>query len=1467
MFAKNKYMFLIFDVETTGFIKGNSNDYSNLDNFPRIVQLAYQLHDEKGKLIQQYAQIVKPDGFEIPYSAEQIHKISTERALKEGIERSAVLEEFFKALNQIKVIAGHNIISYDIPVIKSEFIRAGIDISVIDNKTIIDTCVSKEVVNFCQLKGGKGGGFKIPKLEELYEKLFGKKFELAHNAAFDVHANAQSFFELLKKKIFQIPELNVSAIEYEGADLSELYHKEKHFHQNGKEKVNKKMDPFKTDFSIPFHFAYLHNHTIYSVGNSTTRMKSLVQKAKEFQASALAITDLGSMSGVIEFYNVIKEINKEIKSKNEKEQLNVPIIKPLIGCEFYLCEDIKKENSKQSNYQIPILAKNEMGYSNLCKLSSISYLDGFYYVPRIDKRNLINNKEGLIVLSGWLYGEIPQVLLREGEQRAEELVLWYKEHFQENFYLELNNHQLDEEKYVNAFLIKMSEKHTIKAIAAQNNFYLSSDDASVFDMLVCIRNNELKEKPIGKGSGKRWGLPNNEFYFQSPPQIQKLFSFYPQAIQNAIELANSIDIFSVEKDVVLPKFEIQKDFEEKYTGLSEKELENEYLKYLAYKGAEERYETITDEIKSRIDFELNTIAQMGFPGYFLIVSDLLNEARKKGIRIGPGRGSAAGSIIAYCLGITNVDPIRYHLLFERFLNPERVSMPDIDIDIADDRRDEVIEYIVQKYGKERVANIITFSSLKVKSAIRDVARALGIPPSEFNIIAQAYSELETLNIPPTQFANPDKIDFSKYVSENETVEQLKQKFNKLYNQYLQSHEKAKLVLKESVKLDGYFRHTGKHACGLIIAPKNLNEIAPLAKDTKTGQVITQFDVDVAEKAGLLKMDFLGLTTLSIITQTLEYIKENKGITLNIDQIPLNDEKTFEIFKNGNTDEIFQFESPGMKKYLQQLKPDSINDLVAMNALYRPGPMKYIDSFIKRKHGIEKIEYPFPEMEEILRETYGITVYQEQVMLLSQKLAGFTKGQADELRKAMGKKKLDGLEKMEEKFLEGCKKNNFDLNKVKKIWEDWKDFASYAFNKSHSVCYAILAYQTTYLKAHFPSEFMCAALNTKANIDEMTHVLAECRKLNIRILPPDINESVEKFTVNKNGAIRFGLSSIKNVGENFAIELIKNRKEKGNFSNIFELAERLSSKVLNKKNIENLAMAGAFDSFKAVHRAMFFVPAKDGITLTEKLSKFAESQHKKHTLGNSLFDTLDGSDSLISQYPEVLPVEEWDTKTKLLQEKEVIGLFISGTPLEDYKLIVKSVQSFSIKQLTDALNDHPNELKDKTITLLGWASQIEQRMMKSGKFFYTLKLEDITGIISLFISEEIAEQSKLKYHLNDLKCYMIKGKIENRNFSNNPENDRWELRVKDCFDLDDVLSQKAELKILLNIKDVQIDLIKDLEKIFKTNGGVSVPVSLIITDDERENYVSTTHSLKMNFDENNLKILDKYHLIYKLIINK
>ncbi len=1455
-------MFLIFDVETTGFIEGKNIDFSDLSKFPRIVQLAFQIHSKEGKLIEQYSSIVKPEGFEIPYASAKVHKITTERAVAEGKSLHNVMDKFIAALKETTVLVGHNIISFDILVFKAELLRLALS-SDIDSKIIIDTCTNNEIVNYCQLAGGRGAGYKLPKLEELYEKLFVEKFNLAHNAAFDVEANAHAFFELLKRNIITVSGVSSNVIQYEAPELTDLYNYEKDFHAVKTKEANALDSQIVIEKQIASNlpFVSLHNHTVYSVGQSTTDVTDLVKKAAEYNMKGLAITDLGYMAGVMDFYDAIKSTNKSIQKKNEEliKQGNPAKqeIKPIIGCEFYLCDNIFDKNEKRYNYQTPILAKNAIGYSNLCKLSSLAFIDGFYYVPRIDTERLLQNKEGLIVLSGWIYGEIPQVLMKEGEQKAEEKILWYKEAFAENFYLELNDHGLEDEKYINEFLIRMSKKHNIKAIAANNNFYLNMEHGEYYDVLLCVKSGEQKSKPIGKGSGKRDGLLNNEFYFKTPFQMQQLFSNFPECIENTSQLVDTIEVFPVEKPVVLPQFEIPKDFSQQHSNLNGVDLECEYLKYLAYQGAKRKYQEIDEEVKNRLDYELEVIKKMGFPGYFLIVSDILLYGRNVGIRIGPGRGSAAGSIVAYCLDITNVDPIKYNLLFERFLNPDRISMPDIDIDIADDRREELIEYIIEKYGRERVANIITFATLGGKSAIRDTARTLGIEPSDINRIAKEFGKLEDLGIDNlSDLNNPDKIDFTTYADSSQmSANQLKESFKKTYNEFLKSDSKSKEILKYANGINGCFRHTAKHACGLIIAPKNLSEIAPLAKDTKSGQVITQFNVNVAEKAGLLKMDFLGLTTLSIITETLKYIKENKGLDIDIDSISLSDKATYNIFKNAHTDEIFQFESPGMKKHLKNLKPDAINDLVAMNALYRPGPMKYIDSYIKRKHGVEKIEYELPEMEEILKETYGITVYQEQVMLLSQRLAGFTKGQADELRKAMGKKKLDVLEKMSKDFFEGCEKNNLDLKKVEKIWEDWKDFASYAFNKSHSVCYTLLAYQTAYLKAHFPSEFMCASLNTKTSTESISKVLNECKRMKIQILPPDINESDKKFKAMKNGNIRFGISMIKNVGENFADEVIEDREKNGEFHHVFELAERLSSKVLNKKNIENLAYAGALDCFKDTTRAMFLTAGKDGITLTEKLSKYADSiQKQKTTQTTSLFDVSASTDDAFQkQYPTVETISEWDFKTKLYYENQVTGFYISGIPLDEYNILLKHIPTIPISEI----NDNIESYKDKRVSLAGWIVKVERGKTKTGKPFMSITLEDNSATTKLYIREEFANVIKD----NSLQSLLVRGNVEVSKYT-----ERTEFRIDKIYDLEDVLLRKSVLSVWVQVNQITPQFINDFQKItIRSQSPQSLPFTITISDVSRVNFMKD-NKLKVDYNTDLLRFFDKYKLDYKLITN-
>ncbi|MDH3382032.1 MAG: DNA polymerase III subunit alpha, partial [Flavobacteriaceae bacterium] len=851
------------------------------------------------------------------------------------------------------------------------------------------------------------------------------------------------------------------------------------------------------------YYAHLHNHSQFSILQSTSSVKELVKTAAKMEMPAVAITDTANMMGVFSFVKEVLSYNKSVDAHNQNlEEGGIPKqkIKPIVGCEFNVCENHLDKNNKDNGYQIVLLAKNKKGYHNLSKMASLAYTQGFYYVPRIDKSIIEQYKEDIIVISGNLYGEIPSKILNIGETQAEEALLWWKEQFGDDFYLEVMRHQQADEDHVNAILQGFSNQYNIKLVATNNTYYINESDAETHDILLCVKDGEKASTPIGRGRGFRYGLSNNEYYFKSQEQMKSLFADMPEAILNIQEIIDKIEIYSLERDVLLPKFGIPEEFIDPLDEFDEeKRGENAYLKHLTYKGAELRYPELTPEIKERLDFELEVIKKTGYPGYFLIVQDFIAEARRMGVAVGPGRGSAAGSAVAYCLKITNIDPIKYDLLFERFLNPDRVSLPDIDIDFDDEGRQRVIDYVIQKYGANQVAQIITYGTMAAKSAIRDTARVLDLPLPDTDRLAKLVPDAKLADI----FGDDEKS--KKKIAGLSSEHGLR--VNELLNIY-EGDDLESQTLNQARKLEGTLRNVGTHACGVIITPEDITNLIPIAtaKDSDN-MFVTQFDNSVVESAGLLKMDFLGLKTLTLIKDTIKIIKAIHKIDLDPDQFPLDDEETYQLFQRGDTIGIFQYESAGMQKHLKALKPTEFGDLIAMNALYRPGPMEYIPQFIRRKHGDEPISYDLPEMEEYLKETYGITVYQEQVMLLSQKLAGFSRGDADKLRKAMGKKIFSDLQKLKPQFFEGGKERNHPEKQLEKIWKDWEAFAEYAFNKSHSTCYAYIAYQTAYLKAHYPAEYMASVLsNNMSDLKQVAIFMEECKHLNIPVLGPDINES-------------------------------------------------------------------------------------------------------------------------------------------------------------------------------------------------------------------------------------------------------------------------------------------------------------------------------------------------------------------------
>ncbi|MCD6354589.1 MAG: DNA polymerase III subunit alpha, partial [Prolixibacteraceae bacterium] len=1084
-------------------------------------------------------------------------------------------------------------------------------------------------------------------------------------------------------------------------------------------------------------FTHLHVHSQYSILDGAASIEALVTKAKKDGMKALSLTDHGTMLGIKEFHATCKSNG----------------IKPILGCETYVARRTihnKKDKIDRSGDHLILLAKNKTGYKNLIKLISIAATDGFYYKPRIDKSLLEKYSEGLVVSSACLGGEIPSLLMRNNIEEAENAIKWYKRVFGNDYYLELQRHpselpQQREEVYdqqvkVNKQIIQLAKKYDIKIIATNDVHFTNAEDADAHDLLICLNTGKDVDDP------KRMRYTKQE-WFKTQGEMNELFSDVPEALENTSEIVSKIEDFELDAPPIMPVFPIpeefgtEEDFRKKYSkedlieefgakvfkrlGGYEKVLrikfEAAFLGHLTFAGAKKRYgDPLPEDVAKRLDFELDTIKQMGFPGYFLITQDFINAARKMGVLVGPGRGSAAGAAVSYCIGITNIDPIKYNLLFERFLNPDRISLPDVDIDFDDDGRQLALEYVTKKYGRDKVAHICTFGTMATKSAIRDVARVLKLPLSEADRLAKMVPDAP-------------KMTFKKAFKESVDLQKEKKSNNPLIAQTL--------IFAET--LEGSVRQTGVHACGILISRDPLIDHIPVmpTKDEET-LLSTQYDGRFVESIGLLKMDFLGLKTLSIIKETLENIKISKGIDVDVNKIPWDDQKTYELFSHGETTAIFQFESDGMKKHLRDLKPNRFEDLVAMNALYRPGPMEYIPDYIARKHGRQKVEYDLPMMEKYLSETYGITVFQEQVMLLSRLLANFTRGNSDTLRKAMGKKNKPLMAKLKVKFVEGCKANFQFVDECKntgkkpddvieKIWKDWEAFASYAFNKSHSVCYAYIAYQTGYLKAHFPAEFMAANLSRNLNnITDITKLMTECKRMKLNVLGPDVNESFIKFTANKNGNIRFGMGAIKGVGAGAAQEIINAREKKGVFKTIFNFVENVNLQTVNKKNLEALAMAGAFDELDSIKRSSFFAgnDENDSTTFIEKLIKYGNRiQLENQSMQQSLFGNLENS--LVIKKPEIPQVEEWAKLILLEKEKNLIGIYLTAHPLDDYRLEIENFCSRDVA--VKDLNNDIEKYKEKEIVLGGMVTAAREATSKNGNPFSTLTLSDYTDSKELF----------------------------------------------------------------------------------------------------------------------------------------
>ena len=1431
-------MYIIFDTETTGLPRNYDAPITDLDNWPRLVQLAWQLHDEKGKLLSNKSFIVKPEGFTIPYNAEKVHGISTERALKEGHDLVEVLRAFQQDVAKSHYLVGHNI-DFDIKVSGAEFLRKQEPSDLLERKSLDTKDLSTD---FCAIAGGKGGKFKWPTLTELHHKLFGIGFEDAHDAAYDVSATAKCFFGLIKQRVLA-PEEGVKPEEviYEAPklDTANFIHAKDTQKAAAKEVIQQARGADIADMAgIPF--SHLHVHTQYSILQATSEIPALIARAKGLNMPAIAMTDHGNMMAA---FNFVKEA-----IAND--------IKPIVGCEFNVCQDRRNKSRKDDGFQAVLLAKNKLGYHNLAKLASYANIEGFYYLPRIDKEVLVQYKSNLIATTGGLWGEVPYLILNVGETQAEEAFVWWKEQFGEDFYVELNRHGVPEEEKVNEVLLRFARKYQVKYFAANNTYYNEREDAKAHDILLCVKDGEKIQGPeakpkryVGKlGREYRYGFPNEEFYIKSQDEMKKLFHDLPEAIEVTNEIVDKVEVYKLTRDVLLPKFKIPAEFvdsrDEEDGG---KRGENAYLRYLTYEGAKKRYGELTDEIKERLDFELATIERTGYPGYFLIVQDFTGAAREMGVAVGPGRGSAAGSAVAYCIRITDIDPIKYDLLFERFLNPDRVSLPDIDIDFDDRGRQKVIDYVIDKYGANQVAQIITYGTMAAKSAIRDTARALNLPLSDADRLAKLVPDIKLKAL--FGLANDRSKLAGKLKNNSENVE----KANELIR-ISKGNDDLSRTINQAQVLEGSVRNTGIHACGVIITPSDITDFVPVALAKDSDMYCTQFDNAVVESAGLLKMDFLGLKTLTLIKDAVKIVQERHGILLNPDEFPIDDEPTYELFQRGETVGIFQYESAGMQKYMRELKPTVFADLIAMNALYRPGPLEYIPSFIRRKHGLEPITYDLPEMESQLKETYGITVYQEQVMLLSQQLAGFTKGEADVLRKAMGKKQKDVLDKMKPKFVDQAGAKGHDKGKLEKIWKDWEAFASYAFNKSHSTCYAWIAYQTAYLKAHYPAEYMASVLSNNMNdIAQVTFFMEECKRMGVEVLGPDVNESKESFTVNKEGQVRFGLVAIKGAGNAAVQAIIAEREKAGDFNNIFDFTKRVN-RAVNKKTLEALAMAGGFDCFKEHHRRQYLEAPEGDITLLEKAVKYAQKVIQEAESSQvSLFGNGSGMEVPV---PSIQNIEPFSQLQQLNIEKEVVGLYISGHPLDQFKV---EFDAFTNTPLPEFANMEALRTKGDNIKAAGIVTSFAHRTTKTGKPFGTLTMEDYQGGHTFFIFGEDYVKYK-EYFMTGWFLYLT-GSVH----PNKWKEGEFEFKINQIMLLSDVRSKMVKgLRVHIDLDDLTLDLMEKLEEITqKYKGEAKLYINVI---DKKENITLDLMSTRYFVDPSNdmIKELETLpEVIYKI----
>lgn len=1221
-------------------------------------------------------------------------------------------------------------------------------------------------------------------------------------------------------------------------------------------------------------FTHLHVHSHYSLLDGLSKVEEIVDKCIASGMNSVALTDHGNMYGIKDLLDYCKKINKARKEDGLEP------FKPIVGCEAYCARRgrlSKKEDKAvnaegrtyvidRSGWHLILLAKNMEGYHNLCRLVSHGYMsDAFYHTPRIDKELLEKWHEGIICSSACLGGELPQKVLdglaKNDFSEAEETIQWFKNLFGEDYYIELQRHETqkpggdqevyERQKQVNPVLIELARKHGVKIIATNDSHFVNEEDAEAHDRLICLSTNHYVNDI------NRMHYTKQE-WLKTPEEMEAIFNDIPEAITNTQEIADKVEIYNIDHDPIMPKFDIPASFGKEEDYPDRLAFEAAYLRHLTMEGALERYgkeRLETDEVlKERIEFELNTIISMGFPGYFLIVMDFIRAAREElDVSVGPGRGSAAGSVVAYCLKITDLDPLKYDLLFERFLNPDRISLPDIDTDFEDCGRGKVLDYVSRKYGETHVAHIVTYGKMATKSALADVGRVQQVPLAFVNELKgyvpdRDFPDTVLKSLPPG--AKKPKVNLKncyKYIDE-------------LKREYETGDPNTRSMLEYAARLEGTIRQVGVHACGVIIGADDLTNFAPLSsvedKNSKKRVLVTEYDGHVVESVGLIKMDFLGLITLTIIKECLRNVKKARGIDIDIDHIPIDDELTYKLFQEGRTVAVFQFESAGMQKYLRELQPTVIGDLIAMNALYRPGPMDYIPQFIKRKQGIEPVTYDIPVMEKYLKDTYGVTVYQEQVMLLSRLLANFTRGESDKLRKAMGKKQMDVLASLQDKFMSGGKANGHDEKVLTKIWEDWKKFASYAFNKSHAACYSWVAYQTGYLKAHYPAEFMAANLTVhKDDIKEVTKLMDECRALGLSVLEPDVNESELSFTVNSKGAIRFGLGGIKGVGEGAVEAIISEREKNGKYTSIFDFLERVNLQSCNKKTIENLAKAGAFECFDDIYREQFFGTDEIGNTGLELLMNYGNKwQADKAVNSNSLFGDL--ADAIEIKHPDLPQVPRWDTIERLNKEKDLIGIYLSAHPLDEYEFELRELCNVTTNELSQfekwrkpeeraeaekrikielAENDEemderpiiPSEFiaahKNQACLLGGLITSAEQRISQKGNPYGRYTIEDYSGSYEFALFGN-AYTNFGHLLLKDLYV-LVQGVVQQRGAGQkwfregSDEKAEFEFVVQSVETLNETQKKRSEgIQIRLALEAVTPELIDELADKIKENPG-------------------------------------------------